>query len=205
MKWSGKNTAYGDFVRSYWLTKLGSQEAMDKALQDGILETPVTAAGAAFNAAAVSPAATALAAAKKGGKAELILYPKISIGNGKDANNPWLQELPDPITKAAWDNYAVISYALAKELGINLDDSYEVEVTRPVITIKSGNKELRLPIMAVPGMHPNVIAVAVGYGRNEKAGRAGANVGVNAYPFVGFNGNTFDYVVTDVTYEKQVM
>ena len=96
----------------------------------------------------------------------------------------------------------MISYAMAKELGINIDDTYEVEITKPVITIKAGAKELRLPILAIPGMHPNVIAVAVGYGRNDKAGRAGANVGVNAYPMVGFNGSTFDYVVTDVTYEK---
>ena len=202
LKWSGNKVEYGDYVRNYWLTKLGSQEAMDKALQDGVLETVAAASAAPFNASAVATAASAIAAAKKGGKAELVLYSKISIGSGKDANNPWLQELPDPITKATWDNYAVISYAMAKELGINLDDNYEVEITKPVITIKSGSKELRLPILAIPGMHPNVIAVAVGYGRNEKAGRAGGNVGVNAYPMVGFNGSTFDYVVTDVTYEK---
>ena len=202
MKWSGNNTDYGAYVRNYWLTKLGSQEAMDKALQDGVLETVAASATTLFNAAPVAASAAAIAAAKKGGKAELVLYSKISIGSGKDANNPWLQELPDPITKATWDNYAIISYAMAKELGIDIDDNYEVEVTKPVITIKAGAKELRLPILAIPGMHPNVIAVALGYGRNEKAGRAGANVGVNAYPFVGFNGSSFDYAVTDVTYEK---
>ena len=138
MKWSGNAVNYGDFVRSYWLAKLGSQEAMDKALQDGVLETPVAAAGTAFNAACNRSAATALAAAKKGGKAELILYPKISMGSGKDANNPWLQELPDPITKGTWDNYAVISYAMAKELGIAIDDNYEVEVTKTGDHYKSG-------------------------------------------------------------------
>ncbi len=108
LKWSGNNTEYGDYVRSYWLTKLGSQEAMDKALQDGVLETPAAVAltAAPFNAGAVASAAGTVAAAKKGGKAELVLYPKISMGSGKDANNPWLQELPDPITKATWDNYA---------------------------------------------------------------------------------------------------
>ena len=202
MKWSGNATEYGDYVRQQWLTKLGTQEALDKALQDGLIETAPAATTTIFNGGAVATAAAALGSAKKGGKAELVLYTKISMGSGKDANNPWLQELPDPITKATWDNYAVISYAMAKELGIVIDDTFEVEVTKPIIIIKAGNKELRLPILAVPGMHPNVIAVALGYGRNEKAGRAGANVGINAYPMVSFNGNTFDYTVIDVSYEK---
>ena len=67
---------------------------------------------------------------KKAAKLNWCFIQKVSIGTGKDANNPWLQELPDPITKATWDNYAIISYAMAKELGIALDDNYEVEVTK---------------------------------------------------------------------------
>jgi len=202
LKWSGNNTDYGDYMRKYWLTKLGNQEAFDKALQDGVLESPAAVAAGSFNAGAVAGAAAAAGSAKKGGKAELVIYQKNTIGSGKEANNPWLQELPDPITKATWDNYAVISYAMAKELGIVLDDVYEVEVTKPVITLKVGGKEMKLPVLAIPGMHPNVIAVAVGYGRHEKAGRAAANVGQNIYPLVGFNGTTFDYAVGDVSYEK---
>jgi molybdopterin-containing oxidoreductase family iron-sulfur binding subunit len=200
LKWSGNNTDYADYFRKYWIAKLGTQEALDKALQDGVMESAPAVAGAAYNASALSTATSALTSAKKGGKAELVIYPKVSLGSGKYANNPWLQELPDPITKATWDNYAVISFALAKELGIAVDDNYEVEVTKPVITLKAGNKELKLPILVIPGMHPNVIAVAVGYGRNEKVGRAAANVGQNAYPWVGFNGTTFDYHVSDVSY-----
>lgn len=200
LKWSGNGGDYGDYFRKYWLAKLGSQEALDKALQDGVIESAPAVAGAAYNASALAGAASALAATKKGGKAELVIYPKVSLGSGKYANNPWLQELPDPITKATWDNYAIISFATAKELGIAVDDNYEVEVTKPVITLKAGNKELKLPILVIPGMHPNVIAVAVGYGRNEKVGRAAANVGQNVFPWVGFNGTTFDYHVTDVSY-----
>jgi molybdopterin-containing oxidoreductase family iron-sulfur binding subunit len=202
LKWSGNNKEYADYMKSYWLTKLGSQEALDKALQDGVLETPAAVAAGSFNGSSVAAAASAASAAKKGGKAELVIYQKNSIGSGKEANNPWLQELPDPITKATWDNYAVISFAMAKEMGIVLDDNYEVEVTKPVITLKVAGKEMKLPILAIPGMHPNVIAIAVGYGRHEKVGRASANVGVNAYPLVNFDGNTFQYTVADVSYEK---
>jgi MoCo/4Fe-4S cofactor protein with predicted Tat translocation signal len=202
LKWSGNNKEYADYFKSYWITKLGTQEAFDKALQDGVLESPATVAAGSFNNTAVASAITAAGSAKKGGKAEIVIYQKNTIGSGKEANNPWLQELPDPITKATWDNYAMISYAMAKELGIVLDDEYEVEITKPVITLKVSGKEMKLPILAIPGMHPNVIAIAVGYGRHEKVGRAAANVGVNAYPLVSFDGTTFQYAAADVSYEK---
>ena len=60
--------------------------------------------------------ATAKINAIKSSPVELVLYKKVSLGNGAHANNPWLQELPDPITKATWDNYAIISPALGKSL-----------------------------------------------------------------------------------------
>jgi MoCo/4Fe-4S cofactor protein with predicted Tat translocation signal len=202
LKWSANNTEYAEYMKQYWLTALGSQEAFDKALQDGVLETAATVSAGNYNGAAVSAAATLASAAKKGGKVELLVYQKNTIGSGKEANNPWLQELPDPITKATWDNYAVISYAMAKEMGIVLDDLYEVEVTKPVINIKVNGQEMKLPILAIPGMHPNVIAIAVGYGRTEKVGKAGANVGTNVFPLVSFNGSTFEYAVASVEVEK---
>ena len=86
-------------------------------MQDGIIETIPAAAGAGtYSGGSVSTAASALAAAKKGGKYELVLYQKVSIGSGAGSANPWLQELPDPISKASWDNYAMISMSTAKEL-----------------------------------------------------------------------------------------
>lgn len=202
LKWGGLNVEYGDYVKSHWINKLGSQEAWDKALQDGVIENAPLPLATAYNGASVADASAKIAAAKKGGKAELVLYPKVSMGSGKGANNPWLQEMPDPITKATWDNYAIISYPMAKELGIAVDDTYEVEVAKPVIKIKAGGKEMTLPVLVVPGVHPNVIALAVGYGRSEKSGRAAANVGQNAFPLVSFNGTSFNYNVYDVAYEK---
>ena len=57
---------------------------------------------------------------KKGGNIELLLYQKVSIGSGHGASNPWLQEMPDPVTKATWDNYLIVSPALCKSL-LNID------------------------------------------------------------------------------------
>ena len=202
MKWSGEAMAYGDYFKQYWLTKFGSQAAWDKALQDGFYETPAPVTAGAYNGAAAAGAVAALAAMKVGTGKEVVVYPKVALGAGKEANNPWLQEMPDPITKATWDNYAVISFATAKELGIVVDDNYEVELSKPVIKLKVGNKEMSLPVLVIPGMHKDVIAVAVGYGRSEKTGRAAANVGQNMFPLVSFDGKAFAYAVAGASVEK---
>jgi MoCo/4Fe-4S cofactor protein with predicted Tat translocation signal len=205
LKWSGSTVAdYETYFKSYWTSKLGSQDAFDKILQDGVMEPaePVVA-GAAFNAAGVVDAAIAkLAAAPKSGKYELVIYQKVSLGDGKMANNPWLQEMPDPITRACWDNYAVISPALQKELLPDLNlDTYEVEPPKPVLKIKAGGKEVLLPIIIVPGSNVNTIAIAVGYGRSDKAGLAAKGAGKNIYPMVGYTGQNYEYSVADVSIE----
>ena len=205
LKWSGSTVAdYETYFKNYWTNKLGGQAAFDKVLQDGVQEpaAPVVA-GASFNAGALANAAAKLGTAPKAGKYELVIYQKVSIGDGKMANNPWLQEMPDPITRACWDNYAVISVAAAKELFPDLNmDLYEVEPPKPVIKLKAGNKEVELPVLIIPGTNASTISVAVGYGRHEKVGLAAKGAGKNIYHFVGYNGANYDYVVTDVTVEK---
>ena len=204
LKWSGNTTDYDTYFKNYWTTKLGSLEAFDKILQDGVIETiPAATSAGAYGAGSVATAATAIAAAKKGGTDEVVLYQKISVGTGVGSANPWLQELPDPITKATWDNYAMISMSKANELGIKLDNDYEYHPQKPVIKLTVGTKEVELPILVIPGMNANTIAVAVGYGRNEGLGITAAGVGQNVYPFASFNGTTIDYFAADVTVTDQ--
>ncbi len=202
LTWIGSTTTWEDFLKNEWLTQLGGQEAWDKALQDGVIE-PATApalGGATFSGD-INSAAAKINSAKKGGKLELVLYEKIAIGNGKEANNPWLQEMPDPITRSTWDNYAVISNTLAKTFDTQLGDDYEINADKKVLKIKTNGKEISLPLLILPGIHPEVIAIAVGYGRNMNAGKAAGGVGKNAYPLVSFNGQTFDYFSTEATAE----
>ncbi len=204
LKWAGNTTDYDTYFKNYWTGRLGSPEAFDKALQDGVLETaPAQASAGGYNGGGIATAASAIASAKKGGTDEVVLYQKVSIGNGVGAANPWLQELPDPISKATWDNYALISMAKANELGIKLDNDYEYYPQKPVIKLAVGNKEVELPILVIPGMNANTIAVAVGYGRNEALGKTAAGVGKNVYPFASFNGTTFDYFAPGVTVTDQ--
>ena len=152
-----------------------------------------------YNGSAVAGASSAIASYKKGSGSELVLYQKVSIGTGSQAGNPWLQELPDPVSKATWDNYALISVAKAKELGIKLDSDYEYYPEKPVIKLTIGKNEVELPVLVIPGMNAETIAVAVGYGRSEAMGKTAAGVGKNAYLYTSFNGTTVDYHVTGVT------
>jgi MoCo/4Fe-4S cofactor protein with predicted Tat translocation signal len=202
LKWSGNDTDYETYWRTAWTTKAGSAANLDKLLEKGIIETPTAVAGAVFNAGAVATATAAVAAMQTGTKDEVVLYSKVSMGDGRMANNPWLQELPDPITKAAWDNYAMISFAKAKELGISVDDAYETLPAKPEILVKVGNTELKLAAMVIPGMQANTIAVAMGYGRADAAGMAAKGAGVNAFPAVSFNGKNLVYNVNNVTVSK---
>jgi MoCo/4Fe-4S cofactor protein with predicted Tat translocation signal len=192
--WSGSTEKYHDIYNQYWIAKLGGQANFDKALQDGIAEP---AAAPAFSGASFSgnvEDAITKASAKKSGKYEVVVYESLALGyGGAWSNNPWLQEMPDPITKATWDNYVCMSPKTAKEqFDAELTGINEVVRERRVVKVKVGNKEIALPVVVVPGMHNDVVAVAIGYGRDAQVGMASVN-GKNAYPLVTFNGQSFEY------------
>ncbi|MCC7401464.1 MAG: TAT-variant-translocated molybdopterin oxidoreductase [Chitinophagaceae bacterium] len=200
MLWSGNASTYEDYFKDYWTKKFGTTEAYEKALQDGIIESaPAASSAGSFNSSSIANAVTAVSSVKKGGKNELMLYQKVSLGTGSQAGNPWLQELPDAVSKATWDNYAMISMSMAKDLGIKLDVNYEYFPEKPVIKLTAGKKEIELPVLVIPGMNSNTIAVAVGYGRTDKLGKAAAGIGKNAYPFSSLDGNNISYSVADVS------
>jgi molybdopterin-containing oxidoreductase family iron-sulfur binding subunit len=217
IKWSAAAGSmvqdYETYFRTYWNAKLGSSDLYNKALQDGVVEpAAMPVGGGSYNAGKLNEAAAAIATAK-GGPVEVVLYEKVSIGNGSQANNPWLQELPDPVTKVTWDNYAMISPAYAKELlgldvmnqeGGNQSD-YEVHPEKPVVKITVGKNTIELPVIVIPGMNKYTVALAVGYGRQsankdetkDKIGRSANGAGKNVYPLVGFNGtNSYSSVAT---------
>jgi len=128
---------------------------------------------------------------------ELQLYTKTGIGDGTQANNPWLMELPDPITRLSWDNYLTISPKDAKDLGIENSlnarmqlDGETVNITVNGVTVKN------VPVFIQPGQADGSLGLALGYGKTN-SGKV-AETGVNAYPlFDGFN-----TVLSDVKIEK---
>ena len=88
----------------------------------------------------------------------LVLYPKMGMLDGRHGHNAWLHELPDPVTKVTWDNYACFSPAAARQLGINDGDVVRV-------TAAGGAPPVELPAFVQPGQHDGVVAIALGYGR----------------------------------------
>ena len=202
MTWAGSTQSYADFWKEYWMKKLGSQDAFDKALQDGIVEPAGEMAnGGAKYAGNTNDAISKITGKKGPGGIELVVYQKIGIGTGGVwSNNPWLLEMPDPITRATWDNYLCMSpkMAASKEFDAPLDGFSEVDSKKRVVTIKGANGyTVTLPIVIVPGMHNEVVAVAVGFGRDAKVGRAAASDatkgGKNAFPFMSYNGLTMEH------------
>ncbi len=128
--------------------------------------------GGKLNADAVSQAlASVKLAVPSADKLEVIFHRDYSLDDGRWANNGWLQELPDPITKMVWDNAVLLSRKTASELDVKNGD---------VVEISLNGRSVKGPIWVQPGMADYSLGLALGYGR-EKAGRVGNKVGFNAY------------------------
>ena len=100
-----------------------------------------------------------------------MFLPSPSLHDGRFANDGWLQELPDPLTKLTWDNPALVSPKTAETLGLASED---------VIRVDYSGRSLELPVWILPGMADGVVALTLGYGRSH-AGRIGSGVGFNAF------------------------
>ena len=185
LTWIGKSNDFQAYLKSYWLSnqypKASGFSSFDafwvKCLNDGVFEPGKgqAVAGAATFAGNVAQAAAGIAQRYKPTTGmELDLYEKVGVGTGAMANNPWLQELPDPVSKACWDNYAAISQKTAKAMGVAQND---------MVTVSVNGKSMELPVLIQPGQADDTVSVAIGYGR-EKAGKSANGVGKNAFPFV---------------------
>ena len=159
----------------------------NKVLHDGIFVGTIPAASA--GSADYSAAASALSNSKAAQGFELVLYTKTGLGDGQQANNPWLQEFPDPITRVSWDNYVTVSGADAKKLELSneivanggLNGSYAT------ITTTDGVKLENVPVIVQPGQAVGTVGLALGYGK-KAALKEEMQVGVNAYSlYKGFN------------------
>ena len=209
LAWSGNSQSYFDFLQDNWKanfnnqggSELDFQAAWDKMLHDGVFQQQVTAEeeeGVEEMTATDSPVgiedlSTQFSAINKNYKAdnsgyELALYQKVGLGDGSQANNPWLQEMPDPITKATWDNYATVSLTDAKNLGVSMTS--EGDTNYASLTV--GGKTVKVPVLIQPGQALGTIGLALGYGRTS-AGKVADETGVNAYPLINVNGNVINY------------
>jgi len=213
-RWSGRNESAYEIVRTGWekniLPRAGSQLFWDfwgRALHDGFVEVAATEVeGESFSADVVRPIPPA--APSEG--YSLSLYSKVGLTDSRHAHNPWLQELPDPVTKATWDNYVCVSPATAQELQLTDGDVVQVATG-------DGSASLELPALIQRGQHDRVIAISLGYGvkgtdRFANIGpdwiearptvEEGQLVGKNAAAFIGLKDGSLQYTGGAVTLRK---
>ena len=138
---------------------------------------PATAVPFAGNLSAAGKAVSSI----KGGETEVVFYQKAGIGNGNQTANPWLQELPDPITKVTWDNYITMSPA---DMEGKYNTSIGQEWPASVATVKIGEAEITLPVFPQPGQAKGTIGIAIGYGRSA----APEAIGKSAYQWAQYGG-----------------
>ncbi len=166
-----QTSAY-EFVRA---TFGGSEEAWKKFLFSGFAANSTESIKQVRMVQSASDLnqliASAMKPAPSANSLEVIFFRDAKMDDGRYANNGWMQELPDPITKMTWDNAVLVSRKTAKELGVANGDIVEISLT---------GKSVKGPIWTQPGMADYSLGLALGYGR-EKAGRVGTGVGFNAY------------------------
>jgi len=180
MVWTSGNTqGYAHDLYHQYLKKRWEKEVYPSAnvrttfasfwhssLHDGVIRTTVPTNGRRNFITSAFPGATI--PVSKDAYVVLATEPYF-IGDGRFANNGWLQELPEPVTKIVWDNYAAMSVRTSRELGVKSNDMIEV-------TLPDGS--VNLPVFVQPGIAPKTITIQLGYGRKE-AGPIGSGVGVD--------------------------
>jgi len=192
LKWANIQTEYYQYIKNIWKSEVYSKTERlfdfegfwNKSLQDGVFEIPKKSSEPNFK---FDISSIKIVDAKKS-DLELQLYESVNIGSGKYANNPWLQELPDPVSKVTWDNYAAISVALAKEKKLKSGDIIKI------------NDSITIPVLVQPGQAKNTISIALGYGRTV-AGKSGKDVGVNVTDFVKLESQR-NYSLNNISIEK---
>lgn len=192
-----------DYLRVYWKSDIMPKVDKGGDFEDFWLETlqkgfaGQVSQGSSARSFKVDSFTAIKPAAEKSGF-ELALYSTAQLADGALGNVSWLYELPDPITKIVWDNYVMVSLATAERH--NLKESSVVELS-------VGNKKIELPVHIQPGLHDDVLAIAVGYGRSL-AGKVGNGIGKNAFALatakdgkVVFSGQSATFTKLNKKYE----
>lgn len=193
LRWTGNEISFYDYLRQHWQTEIYPRQNeyinftdfWNNTLQKGILELPVTGPSLNYSDQGLAEALEKATPSSDGW--ELVLYESIALKSGKYANNPWLQELPDPIAKISWDNFASVPVKWAEEQKI---------ANEGVIAING----IELPVFVQPGQAENTIAVALGYGRTI-AGKTGNGIGKNMFRLVNQRNHGREYFVQGLTVE----
>ena len=212
LTWSGSQVGTDQpaltFLKQTWKNMFAEQSGYlsfqsfwDKVLHDGVYEVSMGGGAPAFS----GDVAAAVGKINKpsSGETEIAFFETVNMGAGQYANNPWLQEMPDPITRCVWGNTIAIPVEfngennIANPMGLN---KMEERGEANKMDVNIGGRTEAVTCITQFGLAPNTHAIALGYGR-EVAGPAGQQVGTNVYPWLSLdkNGNTKYYADAQVS------
>ena len=193
---NGIDDSYHNYLKSFWTTNILSDKTWNQAVHDGIYQSSSEITNVS-ETSFFSISVDNLRQIKSTKGYELILYTKTGLGDGQQANNPWLQEFPDPITRVSWDNYLTISKSDADENGLENFNVANGGLNGSYVNLKVGSTVVEnVPVIIQPGQAKGTIGLALGYGRKESI-QSEMQVGVNAYLlYKDFN------LVQSVVFEK---
>tara|TARA_R110000850_G_scaffold199977_1_gene326149 strand:- start:47642 stop:50713 length:3072 start_codon:yes stop_codon:yes gene_type:complete len=185
LRWSDNDTTYYEYIKES-LSPALSGTSWNQVLHDGMFESDaemdseVEMASGTMEDSSANGALSSIAASQEG-QFDLILYTKTNMGDGQNANNPWLQEMPDPITRTSWDNYLTVSAADAKDLGLENSFVATGALNGKYVNVKTANGVLEnVPVIVQPGQAKGTVGLAFGFGKTHNIQKE-MQVGVNAY------------------------
>lgn len=198
LQWSGSQQGWDVYLKSHWQSKIYPQVGSGTefeffwldALQKGVIDTrlvkgnePDRLAGArSFDSRALSQIKVTEASTDY----SLSLYSSVAMSDGRSAGNPWLQELPDPVSKVVWDNYLAVSPKTAEDMRLKLGD---------IVRVSGAGYTFDAPALIQPKLNDRSVSIALGYGRKivgaskqsfgylgGDLGQIGQDTGVNVAP-----------------------
>lgn len=206
LTWMGIEKTYYEYIKETWSTDVLQGGSWNQALQDGVFASPTVAiedAEATTTAESeeeepeIVPIASAIRSLVNSTNpgTELVLYSKVGMGDGRQANNPWLQEFPDPISRVSWDNYVTVSKADAESWGLENTIEADGGVNGSYVKLTVDGKVLEnVPVIIQPGQAIGTVGLSFGYGK--KAGiQEEMATGVNAYTLYGNFSNVQSVIV----------
>lgn len=220
--WAGKSEDYYAYIRNYWKNNVFTLQNKDadfetfwvNSLHDGVFEPNTTIVpqpsdkkNSESKNKETTPQETSIqkvdlsefankALSVKSAEFEIMLYEKVGMGNGSQANNPWLMELPDPISKVVWDNYITVALEDMDKFGF--EKMLRQDKDGSIATLELNGVKIEVPVLPQPGQAPGTIGLALGYGRNAETLKVAHQKGVNAFPFIQNNNGFFSTIAYGV-------
>ena len=200
---AGADQPYYEYVKANWQATafaaqsdyLGFQGFWDKALHDGVVSISAGSSIDYDNVRIDGTSAMGSIGTPASSELEIQFVETVAIANGQYANNPWLQEMPDPVTRCAWGNYLAVPVdydGVKKFKGLNgLKDG-------DLADIQIGDTTYRVPVVQQFGQMKGTVSLALGYGRTG-GGECAEGIGVNVNPSVTVTDGRANYASANVT------